>query len=252
LSKNFELLQQAEKDQEVYRPAQPVHRPAGTVAPADEAPHRLKLEARTLEEAMRLAQRLFVLPGEDAPRAVLFTGVNHGNGCSTVCACAADALQTQVNGTICVVDANLHGPSLAGVYGLDSRRGLVEALTQAGPARSFTQQMGGSRLFILTAGTLGRDSYNLLSSDALRARMAELRAEFDYVLVDSPPVNLYADALTLSHTVDGVVLVLQAEVTHRESARKASESIQAAGSRVLGAVLNQRTYPIPQKLYDRL
>jgi Mrp family chromosome partitioning ATPase len=51
---------------------------------------------------------------------------------------------------------------------------------------------------------------------------------------------------------DGVVMVLQAEVTHREATRKTADAIRATGARVLGAVLNQRIYPIPQGIYDRL
>jgi len=252
LSKNFELLQQAEKDQEVFQPPQPLQKPAQGIPAPNGAPHRLRLEARTLEESVKLAQRLFILPGSEAPRVVLFTGVNQGGGTSTICACAADALQTQASGSICLVDGNLRRPSLHTIFGLENRRGLVEALTQPGSIRNCIQQVGNTRIHVLTAGSWGGESYTLLNSEALRTRMGELRREFDYVLVDAPPVNLYADVITLSHYSDGILLVLQAEVTHRESARKAAESIRAAGSRVLGAVLNQRIYPIPQKLYDRL
>jgi protein-tyrosine kinase len=51
---------------------------------------------------------------------------------------------------------------------------------------------------------------------------------------------------------DGVILILEAHATRRESARRAKESLQAAGVKILGAVLNKRTYPIPEALYKRL
>jgi polysaccharide biosynthesis transport protein len=269
VSKNFELLQQAEKDQGIAGatpqaaavtpvgpavvavPARvPRTVPAGTVI--NGTPHRLKLGARTQDEAVKLVQRLFLFSKTDAPRVVVFTAVDHGDGCSSVTSCAAEVLGTESSGSSCVVDGNLRRPALSKFFGIDNRRGLAEALTQSGPIQSFAQQMAGTNLWVLTAGTVDGASHVLLQTDALRARMEELRAEFDHVLVDAPPVNLYADALTLGQLSDGMVLILHAEATRREAARKAKKGIQDAGVRLLGAVLNRRSYPIPQALYDRL
>jgi Mrp family chromosome partitioning ATPase len=91
-----------------------------------------------------------------------------------------------------------------------------------------------------------------MNSSRLAARIGELRGEFGYVLMDSPPVNVYSDAISLGQSADGVVLVLSANSTRKEAGRKAKESFEMAGARLLGAVLNNRTYPIPQGLYDRL
>jgi Mrp family chromosome partitioning ATPase len=107
-------------------------------------------------------------------------------------------------------------------------------------------------LWLITCGSKTTDPHTLLTSDRLRSRLAELRAEFDYVLVDGPPVNLYADATVLGKLADGVVLVVQANSTHREAARKAKESLDSAKVRLWGAVLNKRTFPIPEALYRKI
>jgi Mrp family chromosome partitioning ATPase len=91
-----------------------------------------------------------------------------------------------------------------------------------------------------------------MSSSRLAARIGELRKEFSYVLMDSPPINIYSDALALGQSADGVILIVSANSTRREAARKAKECLQNAGAQLLGAVLNNRTYPIPQAVYDRL
>ena len=70
--------------------------------------------------------------------------------------------------------------------------------------------------------------------------------------MDSPPVNVYSDAISLGQSADGVVLVVSANSTRKEAARKAKESLEMAGVCLLGAVMNKRTYPIPQVIYDRL
>jgi Mrp family chromosome partitioning ATPase len=96
------------------------------------------------------------------------------------------------------------------------------------------------------------ESSSLLHSDSLKLRLQELRKEFDYILIDSPALNLYGDAITLGRNADGVVVVLQAESTRRESALKGLESLRDANVEVLGAVLNRRTFPIPDFVYRRL
>jgi Mrp family chromosome partitioning ATPase len=116
----------------------------------------------------------------------------------------------------------------------------------------FAKRLQPDNFWLLSSGALASDSPNLLNSDHLRARFAELREEFEYVLIDVPPLNQYADATALGKIADGLVLVLEANSTRRESALKGVETLQAARIRVLGAVLNKRTFPIPNSLYRRL
>ena len=245
MSKNFELLQRAQKEQESF----------GALAKgANGGPITLKPETFTAEEAVRLVQRLFLVPGPDAPRAVVFSGVNPGDGCSTICACVAETLAAQVGtpGTFCVVDANLRVPSLHQHFGLENKTGLSDAIAQAGPVRSFAQQVNGGRLWVMTSGSPPSNIHALLTSDGLRARMADLRAEFDNVLIDVPSINLYADGVTLGKLSDGMILVLQSNATRREAARKAKETIEMAQVRLIGAVLNKRRFPVPAGLYGKL
>jgi Mrp family chromosome partitioning ATPase len=91
-----------------------------------------------------------------------------------------------------------------------------------------------------------------MSSNRLAARIMELRQEFRYVLMDSPPVNVYSDAVPLGQAADGVILVISANSTRREEACKAKVCLESAGAPLLGVVLNNRTYPIPQVIYNRL
>jgi Mrp family chromosome partitioning ATPase len=79
-----------------------------------------------------------------------------------------------------------------------------------------------------------------------------LRQYFEYVLIDAPALNLGNDGIMLSQAAEGVVLVLKANASRREAARVAVQELQDAGGRVLGAVLNQRTFPIPQAIYSKL
>jgi Mrp family chromosome partitioning ATPase len=105
---------------------------------------------------------------------------------------------------------------------------------------------------MVSCGSSSEEAQSLLSTDRMRLRMSELRAEFDYVLVDVAALSDANDAVLLGCGADGVVLVLKANTTRRESARKATHDLQAAKAKVLGAVLNQRTFPIPESIYKKL
>jgi protein-tyrosine kinase len=245
LSRTFEMLQRLEKEQELS---------AAPMRTSLTAPTKAEPEAKSVrvgeEEVLKLVQRVFRSSSPEAPRVVVFSGVDHGNGCSWVSSSAALTLAAQTTASICLVDANLRTPSLHRSFEIENRFGLAEAIAQAGPMHSFAQQISGSNLWVLTSGAL--QSPASLSSEGLRARIADLRAEFEYVLIDAAPANLYADATTLGRLADGIILVLQSNFTRREAALKAKESFEIANVRLLGAVLNKRTFPIPQNLYDRL
>jgi len=204
------------------------------------------------EEETKLVQRLFLLPGTASPHTVVFLGVEQGNGCSWVCARAAETLAAQRVGSVCVVDANMRSPSLHQYFGILNGKGLAEAVFQRGSLRKYTKQLPAENLWLLTSGSLISDPHALLSSDGLRSRIEELRATFDYVLIDAPPVNSYTDATLLGRFADGVVLVVEADATRREAAQKAKESLEDAGLRLLAAVLNKRTFPIPETIYQKL
>lgn len=257
MSKNFELLQQTEKaDQEAILNGAVTHSMASPdfpkIPPTNGANHRLTLAARSREEVVKLVNRAFLLNRGNSPRVVVFAGVDQGDGCSSICARAAEVLAAQGAGSICVVDANFRTPSLHKFWAVENERGLADALKCPGVIRSFAQQVPGHNFWLLTSGTVSPDSHILLNDERMRQRMEDLRKEFDNVLIDVPPVNQYADGLNVGHLSDGVILILQSAATRREAARKAKENLAYANVKLLGAVLNKRTYPVPQALYERL
>nr|MBA3916546.1 hypothetical protein [Terriglobales bacterium] len=128
--------------------------------------------------------------------------------------------------------------------------GLAEALTHSDPIRRFARPTAQPNLWVIPAGVPTPES--MLASDRMRLRITELRSEFDFVLLDSPAMSLANDAISMASFSDGAVLVLKANSSKRTAAKQAVEEMQAGKAVVLGAVLNQRRYPIPQKLYDWL
>ena len=92
----------------------------------------------------------------------------------------------------------------------------------------------------------------LLHSDHAKQRMADLRKEFSYILIDAPPLNSYSEGVALGQFSDGLVLILEANSTKRDASCRIAERLRAMQVNILGAVLNKRTFPIPDVLYRRL
>ena len=120
------------------------------------------------------------------------------------------------------------------------------------PISAFTQLVSENELWLLPSGQLAGDSASLFTSNRLSERMNELREIFDFVIIDSAPLNHYSDAVALGQLSDGLVLIVEADATRREAASVVASNLRSVKIPILGAVLNKRTYPIPQKIYNKL
>lgn len=259
MSRNFELLHQAGKlhdvlNSDIDMPAASIPAPEEAEEPTPDGPEVLPLEIQgtARDEINKLVQRLFLVPGSHNPRRVVFTGSESGVGCSWVCAHAAESLASQVTSSVCIVDCHLRAPSMHTIFGLENHFGLSDALVGSGPIRKFARRLSRKNLWLLSCGS-GMDNWQtLLGSDRLRSRIGELTSQFDYVMLDVAPLNSSNDGVVIGGLCDGVVLVLKANASRRETARKALQEMKTANVQTLGAVLNQRTFPIPDSIYKIL
>ncbi|MGA9462373.1 MAG: CpsD/CapB family tyrosine-protein kinase [Terracidiphilus sp.] len=248
MSRNFELMQQLEIDSS---PAV-----ADTFQPAfvelEKVNGRVERNGWASDEALGLVQRIFLPQTQNSPRMVVFSGVNPGDGCTGISASVAETLAKNGFGPVCIVEANFRSPTLPVLFGTKNQRGLADALLRDGPIRSFAKPLGSDSLWLLSCGAHAQHSANLLSSERIKSRLAELRDEFALVIIDTPALMRYADAIAIGQLADGVVLVLEAAATRREAAQLAVSTLRSAKIPILGAVLNKRTFPIPEPIYKRL
>jgi Mrp family chromosome partitioning ATPase len=204
------------------------------------------------QEQIKLVQRVFLAHASKARRAVLFAGVERDNGCARICIRAGRTLARLTSQSVCVVDANLRSPVLHRLVGADNHDGLVAAVGHPGAASTFARRLAPANLWLLPSGSSASDPDLLLTADRVRPCVHELGALFDHILINAPPINLYAESLALSQFVDGVVLVLEAHVTRREIVRKMKAHLEDLNVPLLGIVLNNRTFPIPEAVYRLL
>jgi Mrp family chromosome partitioning ATPase len=142
------------------------------------------------------------------------------------------------------VDAHLGSPSLQRYFRLGNVRGLAEAILEQAPIQEFIKQVGDSNLWLLASGLTPVLLGDRAVHDHVHRRVKELRKLFRYVVINAP-FDVDGVSASLRRAADGVVLVLEANRTPRETAREIMDELELSGSRVLGVVLDNCTSPVP-------
>ena len=166
---------------------------------------------------------------------VLVTSPGAGDGKTITSANLALTMAQDFNHSVILVEADMRRPTLAGLCGVSPDRGLVDVLIGGVPLDDVLVQLPDQNLFILPAGHMTSRSTELLGSTMMARLFETLRARFDRIVVDSPPVTV-ADTLVLARLADGVLLVVRAGVTSRPALEQALEGVER--ERLAGLVLN--------------
>jgi len=240
MSKNFELMMEIEKDL-AGPPPEPCVSPDRTRI---FAPSLTALDVSDVDhEVDRLVRRVFFPASGAGHRHIVFCGIEAANPSSSVCARTARNLAAHTHERVCLVDANPCPSGLTRLFGIHENA--------AGDAVESGQCLPvGGNLWLTRYSAANRGGERSLSE--LRATLPKLHQDFGYVLIDAPGCAANDDAPLLGQVSDAVILVIEAEVTHRQAAGKAKQNLEAAGVRLAGTVLHNRTFPVPRTLYERL
>jgi capsular exopolysaccharide synthesis family protein len=170
-------------------------------------------------------------------RTIMVTSPGVREGKSVTAANLALAMAQEFQRQAVLVDADLRGSSVHALFGLDRGPGLADVLAGEATLDEALVHLPDFRLTLLPAGTTPHYPTELLGSTAMRRVVDTLRARFDRVLLDLPPVMPLADVGTVAPLADGVVMVVRASVTQRPAL---DQALAALGDhRVLGVVLNE-------------
>jgi capsular exopolysaccharide synthesis family protein len=191
-----------------------------------------------LGEAYRnLRTALLMSRAGGPPGAILITSATSREG-KTVTAVNLSVMLAQLGITL-LIDADLRRARCHRVLGLDNRGGLTEVLTGAQEVGIAVRPTGIDQLDLLGAGSAPPNPTELLGSAKMTALLTELRASYQYIVIDSSPILPVSDALILARAVDGVVVVANGVATPRQQVRAACARLDYARGKVLGLVLNR-------------
>jgi capsular exopolysaccharide synthesis family protein len=208
-------------------------RRSGALVTDAKAPASLPEAYRTLRTHVR-----FVDVGVPA-RVVVVTSAKPSEG-KTITAINLALTFAQADKRVLLVEADLRWPGVSAILELDSSVGLRDVLAgQTEVEDAFTTIIvDGVHLEVLPSGALPSNPSELLESVAMQEVLKALRASYDVIVLDSPPLLRVTDAAVLAAQADGALLVVRMGKTTREEVQSATQRLTAVGARLLGTVLN--------------
>lgn len=215
----------------------------------------LQLGPEVEEAYQQLGTNLLVAPGAEAQQAPKLLGVvasRHGEGATTTAAVFASILARRRSGRVCVVEANLRSPSFEHVFGTHAGGGFAELIRGERTLADVVQSTPIVNLFAIGGGAAPGGSSALFDSPGLVATLEQLRAAFDFVILDLPPVNLYGDASIVGPRLDAALIVIEADRTRIPDVERTRRALERVGVRLAGSVLNRRRSYIPAFLEELL
>jgi succinoglycan biosynthesis transport protein ExoP len=176
-----------------------------------------------------------------SPRVILITSPRPKAGKTTTVANLGISL-AEIGRRVLLIDGDLRRPRLGKLFGLQFATGLSDALLDEGAGKvtldSVVRPSSVPGLYVLPGGSEPANISKLLHSTFLDSLVEQARSEYDFVLIDSPPMMGMADARLLSRNVDGVILISRAGETSPEQLGEAKERLADDGTPVIGTILN--------------
>jgi polysaccharide biosynthesis transport protein len=186
-------------------------------------------------------------------RTLLVTSSEPGEGKTVTAANLAVSL-AQLNERVLLIDADLRAPRLHELFGQERQPGLTEVLAGNDELSGLTtsgalRKTRVPRLWLMPSGSASRNPADLLGSARFNRLIDVLRSRFHWVVLDSPPVLAVTDACLIAHVASGVLFVVGCGQTSREVACAAVERLDAAGGKLVGALLNRAVFDQPGESY---
>ena len=196
------------------------------------------MDTSELRESFRVLRTSILLSTAGRPpRSLAFVSAEAHEGKTTVCCNLAISL-AQLGKRVLVIDGDIRRPGVQDFFQLAGSSGLVNYLAGQGEWRSLVQVTAAKGLDCLICGPEPPNPGELLSSEGMEALIKDAMKDYDFVLVDAPPLLNITDGRILAAVVEGTVLVVKGRVTSREQVQRAHGCADAVGAHMIGAVLN--------------
>jgi len=190
------------------------------------------------EQFRKLRTQLLRLRLPQPPRTILVTSARAGEGKTLISANLAAGIAHDFNAYALLVDSDLRNPSLGNWFGISNGYGLSDYLVGRKEIPELLFKTEIERLRILLGGTLQDNPAELIGSARMESLIQELKSRYNdrYIIFDSTPLLATSEPEVLSKLVDGILVVVRAGETPRETVKQAISSLEK--EKIMGVVLN--------------
>lgn len=180
------------------------------------------------------------------------TSADTGEGKSST-ACNIAYAMAESGEKVLLLEADLRRPTVASKMGIARRPGVVNMLVNRESNSDVVQQSTAApNMDIITSGDIPPNPSELLGSEQMAQVMEQMKKDYDYIIVDLPPVTLVSDAVAMAKSLDGVVVVVRGDHTEKKLLAEAMRQLNMVDVRILGFVYrvpeeNSRSYSYKYK-----
>lgn len=171
-------------------------------------------------------------------QTIALTSCTPNEGKSTTIANLAVVL-TQAGKSVLLIDCDMRNPTVHKNFNLSNKVGLSSCISMGIALSDAVQKTSIEGLYALTGGVIPPNPSELLGSEQMKNVLQRAKEQYDYVLIDTPPVMPVTDALIVGRFVDGMILVIASAEIKVEMARDVKNQLVNAGANILGVVLNK-------------
>lgn len=176
-------------------------------------------------------------PGASGRQVIMVTSSATMEGTTVVASSLALSLARAGRRTL-LVDGDLRSPSLHKLFSMPIEDGMSEILRSEIDLVDAIKPTNNEGLYLLTAGVCNAEAIHALATDQPQAIFEKLRDQFDYIVIDAPPVLGISDSLSLGQYIDGAILTVLRDHSEIRKVYKSVEMLKGMGVRVLGSVVN--------------
>lgn len=179
---------------------------------------------------------------------VAFSGAEVNAGKSVTCANLSIAF-AQNGFRVLVVDADMRRPKQQKLFKKSHTEGLSKLISGQCTFEEAVIKNAAPNLDLVPAGPLPPNPSELLSAPAMDEFLEKVSAQYDYVFIDTPPINFVTDCLALANKINGIVLVARQGHTEKDDFAKAIASIKNIDAKIVGSILNDAVMERSKKYY---
>jgi capsular exopolysaccharide synthesis family protein len=204
---------------------------------AEELVLRTRPASPLAEQFRRLWSSIEALNPDGAPRTVMITSAQPGEGKTVAAINLALAFCERPHSRIILVDADLRRPALEDYLGLPRRQGLAELLEGRLALDRAIRKTSEPALDIIGAGQAPPNPTKIIRVDRLKALFHGLKQRYDYVIIDAPPAHLLTEPHLIGAAADGILLAVRMGKTPKGLVEETSQQLESMGGNLLGVCL---------------
>ena len=194
-----------------------------------------------IREAYKAARTniVFSVSGSNSEdcKIITLTSANAGEGKTTSCLILSIPF-AQIGARVLIIDGDLRKPRMHQYLGISRTNGLSTVLSHQKTFEEAVYRNVRDGLDCLTAGSIPPNPAELLASEAMQNLLDNLKTQYDYIFIDTPPITVVTDAVALSTHVTGIVLVVREGFTDHGSIEHSLTLLRIAKAKVLGFFAN--------------